>query len=339
VKTEQFDYYLPPSLIAQTPIEPRHNSRLLVYNRAEDSISENAFRNIKEYLTPGDLLVINRTKVIPARVFGNKETGGKVEVLLLKKMDNLRWEILVRGKNISKGKKINFQKHLIGEIVEELSRSRRVIQFSTEIEPFLRIIGEMPLPPYIHKKLKDQSRYQTVYAHEEGSAAAPTAGLHFTHELISALKDFGIHFAEIILHVGLDTFEPVTEDEIEDHVIHTEWCQITKSVIDKINHTHSISKRVVAVGTTTMRTLETADRFRDPSGNLVAFSGPTDLFIYPGYKFKLVDAMITNFHLPKSTLLMLVSAFAGFDNIMKCYQYAVKEKYRFYSFGDVMLIS
>ncbi len=338
MKTESFNYSLPPSLIAQSPIEPRHNSRLLVYNRSKNEISEDIFRNLKEYLFPGDVLVINKTKVIPARIFGKKISGGKVEVLLLKKLNDLSWEVLIGGKNINEGIEILFENDLSGEITDVQFRGKRIIKFSKQVEPFLKTIGEMPLPPYIHKKLKNQERYQTIYAEDEGSAAAPTAGLHFTNELISELKDYGIIFAEIILHVGLDTFAPVTESDIEEHIIHTEWCQITDSEIEKINKAQDENRRVIAVGTTSVRTLETANRYRTSAGSIQVFSGPTDLYIYPGYQFKVVNAMITNFHLPKSTLLMLVSAFTGLEKIKACYQYAIRENFRFYSFGDAMFI-
>lgn len=338
MKTESFNYSLPPLLIAQTPIEPRHNSRLLVYNRSLTEITEDIFKNLRAYLSPGDLLVINKTKVIPARIFGKKVSGGKVEVLLLKKLDDLSWEVLIGGKNVFKGVEILFENSLSAVITDVLFRGKRILKFSKQIEPFLKTIGQMPLPPYIHKKLEDQERYQTIYAENEGSAAAPTAGLHFTNELISELKDYGIIFAKIILHVGLDTFAPVTESDIEEHVIHTEWCQITDFEIDKINKARDENRRIIAVGTTSVRTLETAYRYRTLKGSLKAFSAPTDLFIFPGYKFKVVDAMITNFHLPKSTLLMLVSAFTGLETIKSCYQHAIRENFRFYSFGDAMFI-
>lgn len=338
MKTESFNYFLPPSLIAQTPIEPRHDSRMLVYDRASNTISENIFKKLREYLYPGDVLVINKTKVIPARIFGKKISGGKVEVLLLKKLNDLSWEVLIGGKNVNKGIEILFENNLSGEIIDVLFRGKRILKFSKQVEPFLNTIGQMPLPPYIHEKLENQERYQTIYAESEGSAAAPTAGLHFSEELISELKDYGAIFTEIVLHVGLDTFAPVTEDDIEDHVIHTEWCQITDSEIEKINRARDENRRVIAVGTTSVRTLETAFRHKTSEGSLRAFSGPTDLYIYPGYKFKVIDAMITNFHLPRSTLLMLVSAFTGLEKIKNCYQYAIRENFRFYSFGDVMLI-
>ena len=338
MKTDLFDYYLPPSLIAQTPIEPRDNSRLLIYDRSTDAISEDSFNQIKNILYPGDVLVINKTKVIPARIFGKKPSGGKIEVLLLKKKDELSWEVLIRGKNLTEGKTILFGNNLSGEITDVLTRGERILKFSKQIEPNLKSIGQIPLPPYIHKKLENQDRYQTIYAEIEGSAAAPTAGFHFTNDLISELRNNGIIFAEIVLHVGLDTFAPVTENHIEEHAIHTEWCQIVDSEIEKVNKARKENRRVIAIGTTSVRTLETAHRNKPSVTSLEAFSGPTDLFIYPGYKFQVVDALVTNFHLPKSTLLMLVSAFTGLQKIKTCYQYAIRENFRFFSFGDVMFI-
>ncbi len=338
MKTDIFDYDLPQDRIAQTPIEPRHDSRLLVYDRESDQIQEGIFRDIQSWLKPGDLLVLNKTKVLPARIFGNKKTGGKVEVLLLKKIDVHTWEAMVGGKNLTIGKEINFDDGLTGKIIEDLGRSERLVRFSHPVERFMRERGKMPLPPYIHTPLQDQNRYQTVFAKEEGSAAAPTAGLHFTHMLIDQLKQFGIEFAEITLHVGLDTFAPVTEKDVEEHIIHTEWCQIDECAADKINRAKKKGNRVIAVGTTSVRTLETAQRFRDVQGQLTAFTCPTDLFITPGYRYQVVDSMITNFHLPRSTLLMLVSAFSGLENIQRCYRYAVDAGFRFYSFGDAMLM-
>lgn len=338
MKTESFDYYLHPSRIAQTPIEPRHNSRLLVYDRVHSVISEDIFRHLKSYLIPGDVLVINKTKVLPARLFGRKITGGKVEVLLLNQLDEFSWEVLIGGKNISAGTQIKFLDTVSGIITTVLERGKRIIKFSQRIQPLLPEIGEMPLPPYIHEKLDDQNRYQTIYAENEGSAAAPTAGLHFTNELLSDLKAYGIIFSEIVLHVGLDTFAPVTENNIEEHIIHTEWCQITEQEIKKINLARKENRRVIAVGTTSVRTLETASKYKKSDGSLSAFSTSTNLFIFPGYQFKVIDAIITNFHLPKSTLLMLVSAFTGKKEIENCYQYAIEHNFRFYSFGDAMFI-
>jgi S-adenosylmethionine:tRNA ribosyltransferase-isomerase len=338
VKTDIFDYDLPQDRIAQTPIEPRHDSRLLVFKRSDAHIQQGTFKDLQQWLAPGDVLVINKTKVLPARIFGRKESGGSVEVLLLKQVDTLNWEALVGGKNLLPGKVILFEGGLRAQIMQDLSRSKRLIMFSEPVEALMRAWGEMPLPPYIHQHLQDQNRYQTVYAQEEGSAAAPTAGLHFTPELMAQLVAFGVQFAEITLHVGLDTFAPVTEDEIEQHEIHTEWCQMDAQAAEVINRAKKEGRRVIAVGTTSVRTLETAHRYRDPAGDLAAFSCPTDLFITPGYTFQIVDAMITNFHLPRSTLLMLVSAFAGLENMQTCYRYAVENNFRFYSFGDAMLI-
>jgi S-adenosylmethionine:tRNA ribosyltransferase-isomerase len=338
VKTDIFDYDLPQDRIAQTPIEPRHDSRLLVFKRRDAHIQQGTFKDLQQWLAPGDVLVINKTKVLPARIFGRKESGGSVEVLLLKQVDALNWEALVGGKNLLPGKVILFEGGLRAQVMQDLSRSKRLLKFSEPVEALMRAQGEMPLPPYIHQHLQDQNRYQTVYAQEEGSAAAPTAGLHFTPELMAQLIEFGVQFAEITLHVGLDTFAPVTEDEIEQHEIHTEWCQMDAQAAGVINRAKKEGRRVIAVGTTSVRTLETAHRYRDPAGDLAAFSCPTDLFITPGFTFQIVDAMITNFHLPRSTLLMLVSAFAGLENMQTCYSYAVENNFRFYSFGDAMLI-
>ena len=339
MQTGIFDYHLPQDRIAQIPIEPRHDSRLLVYDRKSDQIEEGIFRDIRNWLRAGDLLVLNKTKVLPARIFGKKETGGSAEVLLLKQIDPHTWEVLVGGKNLDTGKIIIFDGGLRGEIIKEMDRSERLMRFSEPVEPTMRRSGEMPLPPYIHTKLENQDRYQTVFAREEGSAAAPTAGLHFTQPLIRQIKESGIHIAKITLHVGLDTFAPVTEDKVEDHKIHTEWCQVDAKTASLINLTKKNGNRIIAVGTTSVRTLETADRYRDDEGLITAFACPTDLFITPGYQFRVIDCMITNFHLPRSTLLMLVSAFSGLENIKRCYQYAIDKGFRFYSFGDAMLIS
>lgn len=334
MKTEEFNYHLPKELIAQTPLAVRHASRLLVYDRASGKISHSNFLEIQQFLRNDDLLVINKTRVIPGRLSAWKDTGGKVEVLLLKRIDDTRWEVLVGGKRIQLGKKLTFPQDIQGEIVEVLEGSKRIVQFNQPVDDVLKQIGEMPLPPYIHERLSDPERYQTVFSQQLGSAAAPTAGLHFTNELMEKLNSQGIDFAEITLHVGLDTFAPVTEDIVEEHKIHTEWCQIDEGTAEKINRAKSKRQRVIAVGTTSVRTLESA---ADDVG-VKAISGPTGLFIYPGYEFKVVDCMITNFHLPQSTLLMLVSAFMGGDNVMRCYEEAIKERYRFYSFGDAILI-
>ena len=338
LKTEDFDYFLPEEKIAQTPIEPRDHSRLFVWNREQKEIIHSKFFEIGKFLIPGDLLVINQTKVIPARLFAKKPSGGKVEILLLKKIEDRQWECLVGGKRVyegvtlitSNGIKINVLKNLIG--------SERLIEFSEPIEPYLPILGQMPLPPYIHKKLEDQDRYQTVFAKEIGSAAAPTAGLHFTESLMDQLKEKGIEFCNITLHVGLDTFSPVTEDNPTEHKIHTEWCQIDQEAADMINKAAKKGNRVIAVGTTSVRTLETGAKYANGDNVVGTFSGSTDIFILPGYQFKVVKSMITNFHLPKSSLIMLVSAFTGRETILDLYQKAIKDNYRFYSFGDAMFI-
>jgi len=334
VKTEEFDYHLPQELIAQVPLKNRQDSRLLVYERQKGLITHSNFRDLKDFLLPGDLLVINKTKVIPARLFANKKSGGKVEVLLLKKLSDLEWEVLVGGKKVVQGVELAFSKELSGEIAKDLEGSKRIIQFSDPIEDHFNKYGQMPLPPYIHERLADPDRYQTVYAQYSGSAAAPTAGLHFTKGIINELTDFGVQFAEITLHVGLDTFAPVTEEEVETHKIHTEWCELNQRTADFINNAIAQERRIIAVGTTSVRTLESAGT----RNGVKPISGPTGVFIYPGYQFKVVDGMITNFHLPKSTLIMLVSAFAGKENIFRCYQEAIHQKYRFFSFGDAMLI-
>jgi S-adenosylmethionine:tRNA ribosyltransferase-isomerase len=338
LKTSDFDYFLPPELIAQTPIEPRHNSRLLALDRGEGKVEHRRFREIGEYLNPGDVLVINQTRVIPARIFACKETGGRVEILLLHRVDLLTWEALGGGKGLNAGRVLQVEGGPQAEITAVLEGSRRMVKFAEPIEPYLGRIGQMPLPPYIHTPLLDPERYQTVYARLPGSAAAPTAGLHFTRELMDELMTRGVHFAEVTLHVGLDTFAPVTEDDPAEHEIHTEWCEITPEAAEVINQCRVDGGRIIAVGTTSVRVLETAARIHRDFPAVMPFSGPTSLFILPGFEFKVVDAMITNFHLPKSTLLMLVSAFAGRESILAAYDTAVREGYRFYSFGDAMLI-
>lgn len=337
MKTTDFDYDLPTAFIAQTPVEPRDLSRLLVLKRETGVLEHRVFREIGQYLHPNDLLVVNRTRVIPARIFANKSTGGQVEILLLRREDLLTWECLVGGKGLSTGKKISIDKGPSAEIVEVLEGSRRRIQFAEPIEPYFSKVGHVPLPPYIHEPLKDPERYQTVYARDPGSAAAPTAGLHFTPTLLDELKSQGVNFAEVTLHVGLDTFAPVTEDNPEEHQIHTEWCEIPPATVSAVTEARQSGGRIVAVGTTSVRTLESA-AIAGQDG-ILSYSGPTNLYILPGYKFKLVDAMITNFHLPKSTLLMLVSAFAGREKTLHAYEIAKQDHYRFYSFGDAMFIS
>ena len=338
LKTQDFYYRLPEEQIAQTPIEPRHDARLLVYDRKTGEISHKIFKEIGEYFNKNDLIVINQTKVLPARIFAQKSSGGKAEILLLRQVEDQVWECLVGGKRITAGKILSLKNGPDVEILAELEGSKRLIRFTESVEPYLNQIGEMPLPPYIHETLQDPDRYQTVYAKHIGSAAAPTAGLHFTPELINSLKEKGIRFCEVTLHVGLDTFAPVMEDDPEEHKIHTEWCELTPENAAMINQTAKDGGRIIAVGTTSVRTLESAARIAKKSDRVAPISGPTDLFILPGYQFKAVDLMITNFHLPKSTLLMLVSAFAGRENILNIYKTAIDKGYRFFSFGDTTLI-
>ena len=336
MKTSDFDYNLSPESIAQTPVEPRDSSRLLVMRRGSGALEHHIFRELGQFLQPGDLLVVNRTRVIPARIFASKPTGGRVEVLLLRREDLLTWECLVGGKGLLAGKQIAIENGPSAEIVEVLDGSRRRLRFAEPIEPYFSKVGHVPLPPYIHEPLKDPERYQTVYAREPGSAAAPTAGLHFTPRLMDELKSQGVNFAEVTLHVGLDTFAPVTEEDPETHQIHTEWCEVPPVTVDAITRTRQSGGRIIAVGTTSVRTLESAAKAGKDS--VLSYSGPTNLYILPGYRFRLVDGMITNFHLPKSTLIMLVSAFAGREHILHAYEVAMQAGYRFYSFGDAMFI-
>lgn len=338
MKTTEFDYHLPPERIAQTPIEPRHASRLLVMDRLTGEMQHSSFWQITDFLRPNDLLVINQTRVIPARLAAHKLSGGKAEVLLLKRLDERTWEALVGGTRLTKGKQMQIDGGPQCEIIEVLDGARRIVRFPEAIDTQLDQLGEMPLPPYIHEHLQNPERYQTVYARESGSAAAPTAGLHFTPELMQRLDDRGVKFTALTLHVGLDTFAPVTEDTAEEHVIHTEWCELTPAAAEQIRAAKARGGRVIAVGTTSVRTLESAARAALPGEIVAPISGSTDLYILPGYQFRVVDAIITNFHLPKSTLLMLVSAFAGKDNILTAYAEAVRREYRFYSFGDAMLL-
>jgi S-adenosylmethionine:tRNA ribosyltransferase-isomerase len=338
VKTSQFDYILPPEFIAQTPAEPRDRSRLMVINRNTGDVKHASFNQIDDFLKKGDLLVINRTRVFPARIIAKKQTGGRVEILLLRKENEMTWEVLVGGKGIKMGTILEIPEKINAQVIDVLEGSRRLLKFNVPIDPYLPKIGHMPLPPYIHEILKNPERYQTVYADQVGSSAAPTAGLHFTDELIQSLKSKGIEFAEVTLHVGLDTFAPVTEENADEHLIHKEWCEVTQPVVDLINRAHHEKRRIIAVGTTSVRTLETAAKNAKKDELIGTFSGMTDLYILPGYSFKVVDGLVTNFHLPKSTLLMLVSALAGWENIRRWYEIAKEEKYRFYSFGDAMLI-
>ncbi len=333
-----FYYELPEELIAQTPAEPRDSSRLLVYNRATDRVEHRIFRDITDYLRAGDVLVVNNTKVLPARMYAKTQHGGNVEVLLLKRLDIDRWEVLVKpGKKCRVGTRVTISDKLSLTVEGITESGERIVKFDCKgvFEEVLDEVGSMPLPPYIHEKLKDKNRYQTVYAQTDGSAAAPTAGLHFTPELLRKIKDMGVEVVEVLLHVGLGTFRPVKEDIITDHKMHSEYFSVSQSAADKINRAKSEGRRVIAVGTTSVRTLESAT---DENGVVIPQSGNTQIFIYPPYKFKCVDALITNFHLPESTLIMLVAALTGREKILEIYREAVKERYRFFSFGDAMLI-
>ena len=366
MRTEDFNYTLPQELIAQRPLSLRDASRLLVIGRENGRLSHQHFTDILDIFQPGDILVANNSRVIPARLFGQKSTGGKVEILLLEQLDEQRWKALIGGKKLILGTQIHLQDGegnpttLKATVTDVLEGPQREIQFNRDINDELESIGHTPLPPYIHETIDDAERYQTVFSRPPGSAAAPTAGLHFTGDLLLALRDKGVLFETVTLHVGLDTFKAVEADEITDHHIHSEWASLSPDTARRINDAKLAGGRIIAVGTTAVRTLETAAlksagimgslqdiSARDASGEtsnmcpwkpVAAFEGPTDLFIYPGYKFRAVNAMITNFHLPQSSLLMLVSAFAGQEAIMAAYETAVQEQYRFFSFGDAMLI-
>ena len=340
MKRQDFYFDLPEELIAQDPLEDRSSSRLLVLDKKTGATSHHIFREIKDYLKPGDCLVINDTKVIPARLIGEKEgTGGKVEVLLLKRKGNDVWETLVKpGKKCRPGARVVFGNgELKAEIVDVLGDGNRLVHFEYEgiFEEVLDRLGQMPLPPYITHKLQDKNRYQTVYAKYEGSAAAPTAGLHFTKELLKQIEDMGVNIARVTLHVGLGTFRPVKVENVLEHHMHSEYYNVTETAAKLINDTKKNGGRIIAVGTTSTRTLESV---ADDNGVIHPGCGITEIFIYPGYKFKAIDCLITNFHLPESTLLMLVSALAGKNHIMAAYEEAVKERYRFFSFGDAMFI-
>ena len=340
MKRQDFYYELPEELIAQDPLEDRQSSRLLVIDKESGVISHRIFREVTEYLREGDCLVINDTKVIPARLIGSREgTNAKIEILLLKRRENNIWEPLVKpGKKAKVGTRIHFGEGLLtGEVIGIVEEGNRLIQFTYDgiFEEILDRLGQMPLPPYITHQLEDKNRYQTVYAVNTGSAAAPTAGLHFTPELLKKIEEKGVAVARVTLHVGLGTFRPVKVDEITDHHMHSEFFRIDEEAAGKINHAKDTGGRVICVGTTSCRTIESA---ADENGRLKACSGWTEIFIYPGYSFKVLDCLITNFHLPESTLIMLVSALAGRENVLRAYEEAVREKYRFFSFGDAMYI-
>jgi S-adenosylmethionine:tRNA ribosyltransferase-isomerase len=350
-----FDYELPDSFIAQEPVEPRDSSRLMFLNRHSDAIEHHIFREIVDFIDPSDVLVMNTTRVIPARLHATKaDTGGEVEILLLHQLDETRWQVMVGGRNVKTGIHLNFRNSEISaDVIEMLDNSERIINFSQPVNEFLTELGETPLPPYIRTRLENAERYQTVYNRQEGSAAAPTAGLHFTPELLLALKGKGVQLAYCTLHIGLDTFQPVRVEQVEAHHIHSERAQLTAEDARIINEAKLAGGRIIAVGTTSARTLETAAILSaggDPAQAMeapdycpwrpvIAFKRDTNLFIYPGYRWRAVDAMITNFHLPKSTLLMMISSFAGREQILRAYEVAKQEGYRFFSFGDGMFIT
>ena len=339
MKTSDFFYDLPEELIAQTPVEPRNSSRLMVLSRDSGAVEHKHFYNLPEFLKPGDCLVLNDTRVLPARMYGVREdTGAVVEFVLLRQNGNMLWECLAGpGKKAKEGYKFKFSDKLSATVTEVMPDGNRMIEFRCDGDFFtvLDEVGQMPLPPYIKEKLKDKERYQTVYSKEAGSAAAPTAGLHFTKEMLESIKKSGVNIAYVTLHVGLGTFRPVKVEDVTKHKMHTEHFYIPGEAADIINETKKNGGRVICVGTTSCRTVEScAARY----GEIRSCSGDTDIFIYPGFEFKCMDGLVTNFHLPESTLIMLVSAFAGYDNVMNAYNTAVKEKYRFFSFGDAMLI-
>ncbi len=366
MNTADFNYFLPPELIAQRPLTQRDASRLMVLDRTSQSVSQRTFTDLLDYFQPGDILVANNSRVIPARLYGRKPTGGKVELLLLSEQDNGRWHALVGGKRLDEGSQIHLldynenETELVVTVTAVLDGAQRELSFNQPLDDWLDSIGHTPLPPYIHEQLDDAERYQTVYSRPTGSAAAPTAGLHFTGDLLLALRDKGVIFETVTLHVGLDTFKPIEAERVEAHTIHSEWASLAPESAKRINEAKLAGGRLIAVGTTSVRTLETGAlrsagitgplqtiSARDASGEtsgfcpwkpVSAFTGATDLFIYPGYKYRAVDMMITNFHLPQSSLLLLVAAFAGRDFMLRAYETAVAEKYRFFSFGDAMLI-
>jgi S-adenosylmethionine:tRNA ribosyltransferase-isomerase len=334
VKTAEFDYNLPPELIAQTPLEPRDAARLLRLDRSSGAIEHLHFYDLPDLLRPGDVLVANASRVIPARIFAHKaDTGGAVEILLLRRLDNVTWQVLLRAHRVHIGTLIQLLPDLTAEVIELSATGERTLRFNRPIDDRLSELGVMPLPPYIHTPLLDPERYQTIYSHTPGSAAAPTAGLHFTSQLLARLRERNVQVVYITLHVGLDTFKPVAAEDVEQHHIHTEYMAVDEAETAQIRAAKAEGRRVIAVGTTTVRVLETLGR-----QGLRAFAGDTDLFIYPGFKFCVIDGMITNFHLPRSSLLMLVSAFAGKERIDRVYAEAIAQRYRFYSFGDAMLI-
>ena len=339
MRTDDFDYDLAPSFIAQHPLQPRDSSRLMVLDRGTGSIVHAVFRDLPQYLKPGDVLVVNETRVIPARLKAHKHpSGGRIELLLLRRLEPRLWEGIVGGRGVGLGQGVQVEGGPRGTIEAVGDGPVRRIRFDEPISPLLETIGAVPLPPYIHEPLRDPSDYQTVFARQPGSAAAPTAGLHFTPSLLQSIETAGVTLARVLLHVGLDTFAPVDEDDPREHRIHREYCELDETTAEAVNRARRVGGRVAAVGTTTVRTLETAARGAGPGTTVAPFAGETDLLILPGHPFRAVDLMITNFHLPRSTLLMLVSAFAGRERLLAAYESAKTEGYRFYSFGDAMLI-
>ncbi|MFQ5923744.1 MAG: tRNA preQ1(34) S-adenosylmethionine ribosyltransferase-isomerase QueA [Anaerolineales bacterium] len=339
MRTSDFDYALPPDRVAQEPAQPRDSSRLMVLDRSTGQTEHHHFRDLPGFLDSPDALILNETRVIPARLPASKlPDGGKAEVLLLKRRGAMTWEVMVGGKGIQPGKQLEVSGRLRCEVLEDLGGPRRLVRFDSPITPLLDEIGSPPVPPYIRKPLRSANQYQTVYARHPGSAAAPTAGLHFTTDVLADLERRGVAIAAVTLHIGLDTFAPVTVEMPEQHPIHTEWCSVSDAVVSAVRGARGINGRVIAVGTTSVRALESASREATRGEIIRSFEGPTDLFVLPGFEFRVVDAMLTNFHLPRSTLLMMVSAFAGRERILEAYDVAIAEGYRFYSFGDAMLI-
>ena len=341
MRVADFDYHLPASHIAQRPADPRDSSRLMRLDRRSGEVSHHIFADIVDMIAPNDVLALNNTRVTAARLTAHKaDTGGKVEILLLRPIDAWRWHGLVGGKNVAQGRQLAFTRSdLTCRVVEVLEKAERVLEFNQPLKPLLAKLGEIPLPPYIRSDLDDDERYQTVYGEVEGSAAAPTAGLHFTPKLLSSLERKGVKLAYCTLHIGLDTFQPVTVSRLAEHKIHSELARLDRRNADIINGAKRAGGRIIAVGTTSARTLETAASLGQPSQTVAAFEGDTSLFIYPGYRWRAVDAMLTNFHLPKSTLLMMLAAFVGRERLLAAYEIAKQENYRFYSFGDAMFIS
>lgn len=339
MRTSDFDYHLPKELIAQRPARPRDSSRLLILDRDSGELSAGRFYDLPRFLRPQDALVVNRTRVIPSRLAARKlPGGGRAEILLLEQLVNHEWRALVGGKGLAAGRKLRVEGGPEAEVIEDLGGPLRLIRFDEPIASRLNELGEMPLPPYITTPLESAEEYQTIFARDPGSAAAPTAGLHFTPRLLQRLQDRGVDIIQVTLHIGLDTFAPVREEDIEDHPIHTEWCQVSEAVSEALNAVRARGGRIIAVGTTVVRTLESAARTARPGDTVAPFEGSTDLFIVPGHQFRAIDALITNFHLPRSTLLMLVCAFVGRERILAAYRRAIDKGYRFYSFGDAMLI-